>query len=185
MGIRETTVSKNIHMLIPIIRGKPPLWLMMAIKNYSFKVLDDNIHVVTNADIGLPNHPVPTGGSQKITHIMKEFNPDILIYHASDWLLEPAGLMQIMNTMSDPKTISAGIHPWSKENGSWHQCSDGEKPHAVMYIFAIKNEARRYADKLLSINFNAELWNEAQHLASYNGFEVKPVYCQAWHMGAH
>lgn len=170
-------------MVIPVIRTCS--WhTWEAITHYSYR--PDEIRVITNSDIELEGKHIPQGGSRKLVYAMQRFNPDVLIYHASDWeLLDNDALKIMMSHLDDPQVISVGLHPYTKNGGSWHLCSKDETPHGVMYISAHKREIYPYVEKVMNVMPTSEIWNEAMYLATVEGWEVRPLYLRAQNNGMH
>lgn len=171
-------------MIIPAIKHDSiteHTWQM--IKQYTFK--PDETHIITNETLGIPAEHRAQGGSRKIPYAFDKFNPDILIYHASDWILDKYALEVIMSYMRDPLVISAGIRPWTRNGGSWHECLKDEPAHACVYVVAFKKEIMEYVKKLMQANFTGEPLNEACFYAVENGWEVRPAYVHAYPTGGH
>lgn len=177
-------ISMNELMVVPIISGEIPWELDYAIKQY-YSYVPEQIISVTNADIGERAKHVPTVGTKKLTYAMEKYNPDLLIFHASDWIADSDVLHKIKSACMEEGVIGAGIRPWTRNGGSWHKCGAAETPHCGSIVVAYRKEIYPFVQKVKKAQPNTEVWNEAAYYACMNGWKFVPVFSRIYPVSQH
>lgn len=180
-------MAENCLMVIPCIKQSDvSQYFWQGLDNYSYQC--PRI-IITNKDIDPTSKEQhkPTYGTKKLTYAMDKFNPDIMIFHAIDWLVENDTLKIIVNSLlNDKNIVSAGVRPWHNNTATgWRPCMYNQEAHCCSIVCAYSSILYPFVRKINEITPNTEVWNQACYMAVLKGMKVKPVFSYLYSTGMH